>query len=46
MDSGPRLNTVELHTDEGIDLLIYGPAPDFEVLYLSWVPAELVEEES
>jgi hypothetical protein len=46
MDSGPPLNTVELHTDEGMDLLIYGPGPGFEVLYLSFVPAELVDEES
>ncbi|MGA5202788.1 hypothetical protein [Streptomyces variegatus] len=45
-DSGPPLNTVELHTDEGIDLLIYGPAPGFEVVEVSFVPAALVDEES
>ncbi|MEV6667605.1 hypothetical protein [Streptomyces nigra] len=46
MDSGPALNTVELHTAEGIDLLIYGPGPRFEVVEVSFVPAALVDEES
>lgn len=46
MDSGPALNTVELHTDEGIDLLIYGPGPGYEVVEVSFVPAALVDEES
>ena len=46
VDSGPPLNTVELHTAEGIDLLIYGPGPRFEVVEVSFVPAALVDEES
>jgi hypothetical protein len=46
MDSGPALNTVELHTAEGIDVLVYGPGPRFEVVDVTFVPAELVDEES
>ncbi|XVV34972.1 hypothetical protein ACQPXT_13390 [Streptomyces sp. CA-100214] len=46
MESGPPLNTVELHTAEGIDLLIYGTGPDFVVVEVSFVPAALVDEES
>ncbi|MFD8509694.1 hypothetical protein ACFV27_00910 [Streptomyces antimycoticus] len=45
-DTGPPLNTVELHIAEGIDLLIYGPGPDFEVVEVSFVPAALLDEES
>lgn len=46
MDSGPALNTVELHTAEGIDLLIYGPGPRFAVVEVSFIPSALVDEES
>lgn len=45
-DSGPPINMVELHTAEGINLLIYGPGPGFEVVDVSFVPAALVDEES
>lgn len=45
-DAEPPLLLVELDTAEGIELLIYGPGPLYPVLDVSFVPAELVEEES
>jgi hypothetical protein len=46
MDSGPPLHSVELHTAEGVELLIYGPGPRFDVVEIAFVPAALVDEES
>lgn len=46
MDSGAPLSSVELVTDEGIEILIYGPGPGYEVVDYSFVPAVLVDEES
>jgi hypothetical protein len=46
MDSGPPLSSVELVTAEGIEILIYGPGPEYEIVDVSFVPAALVDEES
>ncbi|MEZ7005843.1 hypothetical protein [Streptomyces sp. AD55] len=45
-DSGPLLAVVELVTPHGVDILIYGPGPRFEIIDVSFIPAALVDDES
>jgi hypothetical protein len=42
-DSGPSLNAVEVETDDGVWMLIYGGGPAFPTLDTTFVPAALIE---
>ncbi|MFG2404263.1 hypothetical protein ACGFR8_07965 [Streptomyces brevispora] len=45
-DPAEVLRLVELDTDEGREGVIYGPGPAFPVVGVTFVPAELLAEES
>lgn len=46
MDTGPTLNCVELLVEgEGLALIIYGPAPDFCVHDVTFVPLDELGDE-
>ncbi|MBC9729278.1 hypothetical protein [Streptomyces sp. TRM68367] len=42
-DSGPPMQRVELKTDQGTELLLYGPGPEFQDAGVLVIPAELDE---
>ncbi|MFC9341479.1 hypothetical protein ACFT0G_30995 [Streptomyces sp. NPDC057020] len=45
-DEDEALSTVELETDEGREAVIYGPGPEYAVHGITFVPPDLLAEES
>lgn len=45
-DSSPPMQKVELPTEEGTEVLFYGPGPEFNPGGILLIPAELDDEEA
>lgn len=41
--SGPPPGTVELETEDGKELLLHGPGPEYEDQGVMMIPAELID---